>query len=159
MEKYYRTTRDSQTGMKMKALLDKAAEFDAQEEVLRKKYGFGKVWISSFYYRSLDIVEFKEEPDMADWKRMKDVSNGYSPRARSKNKELLKDFENINKLQIRRDCLDEIIGNVGVFNYAGFDFTVPGVYLFILDSSWKCKVPKDCEEITNIEFERLTSDK
>lgn len=157
MERYYRTIRDSKTGLKIKALLDKAAEFDAQEEILRKKYGFGKVWTSSFYYRSLDIVEFQEEPDMTVWKRMKDVHNGYYPRARSKNKEALKDFTDLNKLQIRRDDLDTIIGNDGVFTQAGFDFTIPGIYIFIVESDWKCKIPKDCEEITNVEYNKLIS--
>ena len=88
MERYYKTIRDSKTGLKIKALLDKADEFDKQVAVLREKYGFGKTWTSSFYYRSLDIVEFTEEPDMANWKRMKDVHNGYYPRARCKNKEI-----------------------------------------------------------------------
>lgn len=115
MERYYKTTKDSNTGLKIKALLDKAAEFDAQEAILRKKYGFGRTWSSSFYYRSLDIVEFQEEPDMTVWKRMKDVHNGYYPRARSKNKEVLKDFTDLNKLRIRRDDLDTIIGNDGIF--------------------------------------------
>ena len=98
MERYYKTIRDSKTGLKIKALIDKADEFDKQVAVLREKYGFSKTWTSSFYYRSLDIVEFTEEPDMANWKRMKDVHNGYYPRARCKNKEILQDFTDINKM-------------------------------------------------------------
>lgn len=73
MERYYKTIRDSKTALKIKALIDKADEFDKQVAVLREKYGFSKTWTSSFYYRSLDIVEFTEEPDMANWKRMKDA--------------------------------------------------------------------------------------
>ena len=159
MERYYKTKIDSETGSKIKALLDKAAEFDRQEEVLRKKYGFGKSWtsISSFYFRSLDIVEFKEEPDMTVWKRMKEVRNGYYPRARSKNKEILKDFTDLNKLQIRRDDLDTIIGNDCIFTQAEFDFDVPGIYIFIVESDWKCKIPNDCEEITNVKYGELMS--
>ena len=88
MERYYKTIRDSKTGLKIKALIDKADEFDKQVAVLREKYGFSKTWTSSFYYRSLDIVEFTEEPDMANWKRMKDVHNGYYPRARCKNRDI-----------------------------------------------------------------------
>ena len=49
MERYYKTIRDSKTGLKIKALLDKADEFDKQVSVLREKYGFGKTWTSSFY--------------------------------------------------------------------------------------------------------------
>ena len=44
MERYYKTIRDSKTGLKIKALLDKADEFDKQVAVLREKYGFGKTW-------------------------------------------------------------------------------------------------------------------
>jgi hypothetical protein len=157
MERYYKTKIDSETGSKIKALLDKATEFDMQKEVLRKKYGFGKSWTSSFYFRSLDIVEFKEEPDMTVWKRMKEVRNGYYPRSSSKNKEILKDFTDLNKLQIRRDDLDTIIGNDGIFTQAGFDFDVPGIYIFIVESDWKCKIPGDCEEITNVEYGKLMS--
>lgn len=157
MERYYKTNRDSKTGLKIKALLDKADEFDKQVAVLCKKYGFGKIWTSSFYYRSLDIVEFTEEPDMANWKRIKDVHNGYYPRARGKNKEILQDFIDLNKGRIRRDELDTIIGNEGVFTHAGFDFTIPDIYVFIVESGWKCKLPKDCEEITNVEYSQLMS--
>ena len=157
MERYYKISRSSETGLKIKALLDKADEFNKQVEVLRKKYGFGKTWTSSFYYRSLDIVEFQEEPDMANWRRIKDVSNGYYPRARGKNKEILQDFTDLNKGRIRRDELDTIIGNEGVFTQAGFDFTIPDIYVFIVESNWKCKSPGDCEEISNVEYSKLTS--
>lgn len=157
MERYYKTIRSSKTGLKVKALLDKADEFDKKVEVLRKKYGFSRIWYSSFYYKSLDIVEFKEEPDMANWKKMKDVSNGYYPRTRGKNKEILRDFTDLNENQIRRDALDKIIGNKDIFTQAGFDFTIPNIYVFIVESDWKCKMPKDCEEITNVEYNKLIS--
>ena len=68
-----------------------------------------------------------------------------------------KDFTDINKNTIRRDELDSIIGNEGVFNHAGFDFTIPDIYVFIVESDWKCKLPKDCEEITNVEYNKLIS--
>lgn len=157
MERYYKTTTSSKTGQKIKTLLEKADEFDKQVEVLRKKYGFGKTWTSQFYYKSLDIVEFKEEPDMDNWKKIKDVSNGYYPRARGKNKEILQDFTDLNRNTIRRDSLDEIIGNEEVFTQAGFDFSIPDIYVFIVESNWKCKIPKDCEEITNVEYNKLIS--
>lgn len=64
MERYHKTIRDSETGLRIKALTDKADEFDRQAAVLREKYGFSKTRTSSFYYRSSDIVEFTEEPDM-----------------------------------------------------------------------------------------------
>lgn len=157
MERYYKTSRSSETGLKVKALLDRADKFDEQVEVLRKKYGFGKIWTSSFYYKSLDIVEFTEEPDAVNWKRIRDVSNGFFPRARGKNKEILQDFADLNKGRIRRNELDTIIGNGNVFAQAGFDFTIPDIYVFIVDSSWKCQIPTDCEEITNVEYSQLMS--
>lgn len=159
MERYYKTNRDSETGLMIKALLDRAAEFDKQVDNLREKYGFTKIWTSSFYYRSLDIVEFESEPDMSVWKKMKDVQNGYYPRARSKNKEALSDFTELNQLRIRRDELDNIIGNNRAFTKAGFIFTVPEIYIFIVKSNWECKIPKDCKEISNIEYNKLTTKK
>lgn len=67
------------------------------------------------------------------------------------------EFTDINKNTIRRDELDSIIGNEGVFTHAGFDFSIPDIYVFIVESGWKCKLPKDCEEITNVEYNKLIS--
>lgn len=156
MERYYKTNRDSNTGLKIKAILDRADKFDEQLKILREKYGFGKIWTLSCYYKSLDAVEFKEEPDMTVWKVVKDLCNAYYPRKRSKNKDVLNDFKDLEKLQIRRDELDEIIGNDNFFNQAGFYLTSPEVYIFIVESDWKCNIPKDCKEITNIEYAKLT---
>lgn len=155
MERYYKTSRSSETGLKIKALLDKADRFDEQVEVLRKKYGFESIWRSNFYCKDLSAVEFKEEPDMANWKRI--GSNGYYPRARGKNKDILRDFTNLRSLNIRRDELGSIIGNEDIFTQAGFDFTIPDIYVFIVNSSWKCQIPTDCEEITNVEYSQLMS--
>ena len=155
MEKYYKTSRSSETGLKVKAILDRADEFDKQVEVLRKKYGFGSIWRSNFYFKDLSAVEFKEEPDVANWKRI--GSNGYYPRARGKNKDILRDFTNLRSLNIRRDELDSIIGNEDIFTQAGFDFAIPDIYVFIVNSSWKYQIPTDCEEITNVEYSQLMS--
>ena len=155
MERYYKTGRSSETGLKIKAILDRADEFDKQVEVLRKKYGFGSIWRSNFYFKDLSAVEFKEEPDVANWKRI--GSNGYYPRARGKNKDILRDFTSLRSLNIRRDELDSIIGNEDIFTQAGFDFTIPDIYVFIVDNSWECQIPTDCEEITNVEYNKLIS--
>lgn len=155
MERYNKTSRSSETGLKIKTLLDRADKFDEQVEVLRKKYGFGSIWRSNFYFKDLSAVEFKEEPDVANWKRI--GSNGYYPRARGKNKDILRDFTNLRSLNIRRDELGSIIGNEDIFTQAGFDFTIPDIYVFIVDSSWKCQIPTDCEEITNVEYSQLMS--
>ena len=157
MDRYYKVSINSETGLKLKALIDKATEFDKKIDKLREKYGFKNYWHSSFYYKSLDVVELQEEPDMTVWKKEKDCFHGYSPRMKSKNKEVLNDFKELAELRIRRDELDDIIGNDSVFCHAGFDFTVPEFYLFTVDREWKCKTPKDCKEISNIEFEKLTT--
>lgn len=88
---------------------------------------------------------------------MKDVHNGCYPRARCKNKEILQDFTDINKNTIRRNESDSIIGIEDVFNHAGFDFTIPDIYVFIVESDRKCKLPEDCEEITDVEYDKLIS--
>lgn len=74
-----------------------------------------------------------------------------------KNVKILQDFTDLNKGRIRRDELDTIIGNEGVFTQAGFDFTILDIYVFIVESNWKCKFPSDCEEISNVEYSKLTS--
>lgn len=157
MERYYKTNRSSDTGLKIQALLSKANEFDKQVDILRKKYGFNKYWTNSFNYKSLDAVEFKEEPDMANWKKIKNVHNGYYPRARGKNKEILHDFTELNMSAIIRSEFDFIIGNEDFSNQAGFDFSITDLYVFIIESDWECKIPKDCDEISNIEYNKLIS--
>lgn len=158
MERYYKTNRDSNTGLKIKAILDRAGKFDEQLKILREKYGFGKIWTLSDYYKSVDAVEFKEEPDMTIWKKIEGIcnDNAYYPSIYSTNKDVLNDFNDLKKLKIGRYKLDEIIGNDNYFNQAGFYFDSPGIYIFIVESDWKCNIPQDCKEITNIEYEKLT---
>lgn len=160
MERYYKTNRDSETGLKLKAILDKADKFNKHVEKLRKKYGFTETWHSTFFYKDLSAVTFEKEPDMTIWKRMKDVhSNSYYPRTKCKDKSVLADFKELSKLSIRRDELDEIVGNNDVFCQAGFNFNASGIYIFIVENDWGCDIPKDCQEISNIEYEQLTSKK
>lgn len=83
------------------------------------------------------------------------MTNGYYPRARCKNKDILKDFTDLNENRIRRDELDEIVGNNDIFKHVGFDFSIPEIYVFMIDHDWECKIPKDCEEISNIEYREL----
>lgn len=159
MEKYYKTNRNSKTGLKLKAILDKVEEFDKQISELSKKYGFSEIAHSQYFLKSLDAVIFEENPDKTIWKKVKDVYNGYYPRTRCKNKELIDDFDKVNKLRIRRIELDKIIGNNRVFCHAGFNVDIPNVYIFIVESDWNCDIPQDCQEISNIEYEKLISNK
>lgn len=145
MNKYYKTSRDSETGVKIKALVDRADEFDKQVENLRKKYGFTKTWVHISHYRNLSAVEFKSEPDMEVWEKVEGVYNGYLPRCSSKNKEVLDDFMKLNSLSVSCDELDAVIGN-NASQSAGFDFSIPEVYIFSVESDWDCEIPKDCEE-------------
>lgn len=157
MKRYYKTDRDSKTGLKIKAILDRASEFDAHVEILQEKYKFKKIWNLSYYFKNIDAVEFNEEPDMTVWKEVEGLENAFYPRRRhNKNKDLLNDFKDLKKLQIRRDELDKIIGHNDFFNRAGFYFVSPGIYIFIVESDWKCNIPEDCEEITNLEYDKLT---
>lgn len=159
MNRYYKTNKDTETGLNIQALLDRADVFDKQVEILREKYGFTRVWASSFYFRNLSAVEFEGEPDMSIWKKVRDIDGGYYPRSRSKNKEVLNDFTELKNLEIKRDELDDIIGNKRVFAHAGFKDTIPDIYIFIVGSDWGCKIPEDCEEISNIEYEKLLTKK
>lgn len=156
MEKYYKTSRNSETGRKFSVLTARAVDFDVKVEELRKKYGFQKVATRGLYYKELSAVEFSEQPDMTIWKEVKDApENIYSPRAKSKS--ILKDFAAVNEYRIMRSELDEIVGNDDFFHSVGFDFSVPEVYLFIIEHNWKMKIPADCTEISNLEFAELSS--
>lgn len=156
MYKYYKTSRDSDTGRKISVLRARIADFDVKVEELRKKYGFQRVTLRGFFCKELFGVEFSEEPDMTVWKKVKNApDNVYAPRAQSKS--VLKDFAKVNKYSIMRSELDSIFGNDDLSHSVGVDFTVPEVYLFYAEHDWKMKIPSDCTEITNLEFAKLTA--
>lgn len=159
MKRYYKTKISSDTGLKIKSILDRADAFDERVEELRKKYNFGVTWGSTFYFKSVKAVHYENEPDMKDWKKIRELNNAYYPRARCKDKELKKDFDDLRSLRIQRYDLDEAIGNKNYMYMAGFVFDIPGIYIFMMDGDCGYNIPEDCEEITNIEYMKLTENK
>lgn len=158
MERYYKTSKKSETGLKIKAIFDRADEFDKQVDRLREKYGFKGVWKNEFYISSLSAVNFDEEPDMKIWKKVKGT-DGYYPRVKCKDKELQKDFEDLNSTRVRRDEIDKAIGGSGFPHNAGFYPSSHDIYMFMIRDEYKYNIPEDCQEITNIEFSELRKEK
>lgn len=155
MIRYYKINRESETGLKIKSILDRVDEFDKKLDELNKKYGFEGAFGNTFYLRHLEGVLFEKEPDMQNWKKVKGVHQGYSIRARCKDKELKKDLYDLNEMKIYRDEIDRAVGNPNGLCRVGLDYTIPEIY--VLSSSIECKLSKDCEEISNIEYSKLKS--
>lgn len=156
MIRYYKINRESETGLKIKSILDRVDEFDKKLDELNKKYGFGEAFGNTFYLRHLDGVLFEEEPDMQNWKKVKGTHQGYSIRSRCKDKELKKDLDDLNEMKIYRDEIDRAVGNANGLCHVGLDYMIPEIY--VLSSGIECRLSKDCEEISNIEYSKLKSE-
>ena len=149
MTRYYRTKKDSETGSKLNAIIKRVDEFTVRLEALRLKYGFTSTCHYTDLLCGVNAVSFDKEPDMKSWKVIKEAG-GYYPRVRSANKELRKDFDEIRGFAVDRREVDKVVGCEDIFAHVGFHWGDPDYYYF---SSGKItKLPKDCEEIPNIEY-------
>jgi hypothetical protein len=154
MERYFKTSRQSETGKKLKQIFDKAENFDKKVEELKEKYGFKGIVYNIFFYKGISAVLLDEEVDKTIWRKVKGVKDGYWIRERGA-KAIKQDFDNWKELSIYRQDLDEIIGGGDPFCQAGFDMSNPDYYLFNIDEDWEYDVPEDCEEISNLEYKKL----
>lgn len=156
MKRYYKVSVNSETGLKLKHILDRADKFDEKLIELSKKYGFTEARKSNLFFKQVAGVIFDKEPDMKSWKKVRGVNKCYDLRAKCKDKELEKDFKELYEMNILRSELDRAVGNTSSPCYKfGFDFSIPGVYILIADDSFGYEAPEDCEEITNIEYLKL----
>lgn len=157
MSRYFKTNRDSVSGLRIKEIIEHKKINEAKIEILKDKYGFTQHYILDNYLSGIDVVTFDNEPDMKVWKKCKEVENGYSPRLSSMEGKLIKkEFNSVEKID--SDVFNEIVGVTGFVQYTGFNFTIPNIYVLIIGDDWRCDIPSDFTEISNIEYRKLSKD-
>lgn len=154
---YFKTKKDSETGKKIQALVDRAK--NAEEEINKfvdELNSDRKYLTSDRYILGTGIVglKFETEPDMKVWKKFHGFPFYYSPRMSSKEGK---------KLQEKLDSFDKV-WKTEIGETIGFDdfFKTPGIQIKGVDyfgiafgSDWNHTLPTDCFEITGSEYNNL----
>lgn len=156
---YFITKKDTETGVKFQAIMDRKKEcFDAQV-AFADKYGF-EGWRKGAWNAFGGIascVGFKDKPNPKIWG--KGLAPGeYFPKQSSR--EGFAIFEEIRKLPvISNDELNSCIGfNAKLFGSIGFAGNNDEYFGFEVDIEWNVKVPDDCEEVTISRYRKLFGD-
>lgn len=157
---YYKTPKNSETGLKVQELRNEADEKQKEIEKYVKSLGAKPDWVSSDTYlwrTDLSGVEFEEEPDLKKWRVLKEYKGPeifYVPRRGSKeNIKLSDEFHSFKG--IFKSRLNDCVGFGCVFRNVGFTCGNE-FYYFVLASSWEHKMPEDCVEITTSEYLQAT---
>lgn len=150
MELYYKVPKDSKTGKSFLSIIERLETFHKKAIAVAKKYGIKEMYNIGWQLCGVYTCHFEKQPDRKDWKK---VDDGYMPKVRSKNKELLKDFDELKKLSIERSEIDELIGNDNPFHQVGYHI-FDDCIIFITDDKHDIKC-KDTHMISNIEYMQL----
>ena len=148
---YYITRKNSETGKKMQALLDKASAIRKEISEYLKLLGANpNQWVSSdnyFFNTGVIAVVFDKEPDLKIWKEFKNFPNSYQPRITTyEGKKIQAKLDSIEAID--RVDLNRIVGFGQVFQHVGFDLGSKDYFCFMLREDWRHTMPEDCEEIT-----------
>lgn len=158
---YYITPKNSETGKKMQALIDKAAAIRIEISDYLKAIGANpNEWIGlgNKFMTDFTAAFFDKEPNMKIWKKFNKVPGTYQPRKTNyEGKKIAAKFESIER--ITRYAINEIIGYDECFNTAGYDCRNSEYICFIIKQEWNHTMPADCEEITYAKYLELFNSK
>lgn len=154
MNRYYKISKDSETGKKLNEVIRKAEEFEALRVDFAKKYNLKCTYGSNFYLCSVVGVVFNDAPDTTNW-RLSNDRMCYIPRKRTKDDELLDRWNELQEKKIPRSAIDKIIGGKDAFKQCGLDFSFPDCFYVTIDDINAYDIPADCIEISNIEYLNL----
>lgn len=156
---YFKTTKESETGKKFQALIDRAEAFKKGATELAKEFGF--TWWRNgdgCFASGFSGVHFDRKPDKKIWRKVyTGVRGEYMPRGNTKiGKEIKKRMDALERVHITE--LNECIGFKETGKTIGFDYN-SDVFLFRLDEKWGFTPPADCQEITHSECQLLAASK
>lgn len=159
MDRYYKIAKDSETGKKFTELVKRVFDFNNARNDFFAKYGIKKYRLYDMFLVSVDSVFFIDESsvDRANWKKESD--NTYIPKKNPKDKQLKKDWENLQSKRILRSEVDKIVGCKDPFHHCGFDYSVEDYFFIITDKPEKFDFPSDVIEISNLEYLELIKQK
>lgn len=160
MDRYYKIAKDSETGKKLAELVGRLEDFKATRKKFAEKYGIRGVHHYEIYWASVASVVFKDESsvDKDSWKRSPDPQ-GYIPKRNPKNKDIKKEWQELQSKSILRYKLDEIVGGKNQFIHCGFHYGKEDFFFINTSSPEEYDFPSDVIEISNLEYLELTKQK
>lgn len=160
MDRYYKIAKDSETGKKFAELVERYNDFKETRKKFADKYGV-KGWHKYQMYlaRVADVVFEHGTPiDRDNWKKSSEPG-GYIPKVNPKDKQLKKDWEELQSKSIQRFEVDKIVGGKDPFHQCGFDYSVEDYFFIFTDKPEIFDFPSDVIEISNLEYLELTKQK
>lgn len=148
---YYVTPKNSETGKKMQALLDRAAAIRKEISEYLKLLGANpKQWGCRDSYllnTGFFSAVFDQEPNLEIWKPSLKLKGTYEPRRMNyEGKKIAEKFESIEA--IHRSEVNDVVGYGQVFRFVGVDVNSEEYFCFMIKEEWNHTMPEDCEEIT-----------
>lgn len=153
---YFITEKTSETGQKFAVIAEKLkAVFKAQKEIANK-YGFNKWrsghWVVAGGFSSV-IFNDESKVDRAIWKQ--DKFGEWMPKLNSvTGKEIAAAFKECPTVD--SEDLNMCIGfNGAPFQTIGYSANSETHFGFIANREWKVKIPKDCKDVTETEYNKM----
>ena len=154
MDLYYKVEKESNTGVAFMEIMDRLDKFNEKALAVMKKYGIRNIMRIGWDLCGVHTCKFNTPPDATDWKKVED---GYMPRVRSKNKELLSDFKELSKMTIKRSEIDVLLGKRNPFCQAGYE-VFDDCIVFITSDTDKPRC-RDANPISNLEYQKMRDTK
>lgn len=158
---FYKTKIDSDTGKKVQELIDKGKKIEKEIESYISELGGGEKYIMkgrALFSTGVCALSFSQEPDKKIWKKFPKFEGYYSPRLSSSiGKEISTKLDSFEVIE--REDLNKVIGYNSFLSNCGFGRGDESFFGFETDSDWKHEMPKDCEEITFTEYQKLFNKK
>ena len=150
MDLYYKVSKESNTGVAFMGIMDRLDKFNEKALSVMKKYGIRNIMRIGWDLCGVQTCKFNTPPDVTDWKKVED---GYMPRVRSKNKELLADFKELCEMTIKRSEIDVLLGKKNPFSNAGYE-VFDDCIVFVTSDTDKLHC-RDAKPISNLEYKKM----
>lgn len=155
---YYKTLKNSPTGVKIQSLINKGYEIEAEINKYMDELGAGREYMMKgrcVFGTGVCGVKFLQEPDMKIWKKHVGYENYYRPRLSSKiGKEIQEKFDSFDIID--RDEIGDAFGFEKFGSNPGYSEKKDSQYFGIaMDSDWNFTMPEEFTEITFTEYINL----
>lgn len=154
MNLYYRVKKESKTGKAFMEIQARVEKFREKAKSVMDKYGIKQIYHIGWDLCGVYTCKFNTPPDKADWKI---VDDGYMPKVRSKNKELLSDFKELKDMSIKRQEVDDLLGHGDPFHQVGYEI-FDDCIVFISDDKRPTRC-SDAKPISNTVYLRMQKER
>lgn len=152
---FYKTRRDTETGMKLQAVADKMAKVRKEALSIMDEVGATSIREVAFgLCGGISSFQFKRKQDVPSC--FKKVSGGFMPKVTTEvGKEIQSRIDKLPSFPIS-EFNDAVGFDGGLFKTIGINMTPIDYVLFRLHQDWEFTPKKDCTEITHSEYRGLT---